>query len=592
MQQITRQFATTDDGRQFHYRRAGSGPVVVLRHESPRSSAALLPLIAALAARFTVIAIDTPGYGLSEPLAIESPTIADYAAACAPELAALGIDRCALYGNHTGACVAIEFAAQQPERVSGLVLEGLPLFTPEQRTDLVAHYAPDTSPRIDGGHLAQAWSIRRDQLMYFPWYRRSPETRIDADLAAPGLVEHGLHAAVLDHLTATPSYALSYRAALSYDPEPALRAARCPVIVATGERDLLVSHLDRLPGDAANVRAVRLPGEQKALHAGLAELIAEVAVPGSSAPAPAAQLPRSGGISKTYAATGYGQLLVRLAGAPLACGDAGTGTGTGVAVRPLVLLHGSPTSARDLEPLLGALAATSPGRPLVALDTLGNGDSDKPDPLRHPAFAEPRIADYAPVVVAALDALGIMEFDLYGTHTGAAIAAETAILAGSRCGSVILDGVAMFDVETVADFDRNYFVDLTPRWDGTHLLTAWAVYRDSTLWFPWYRRTRENALDFPVRTAEQLQSAVVEFLKSGTTYALSYRAAFRWDAARRLPALGARTLVTTHPKDPLNALTPEAAALVPNGTGQTSPARLPEIAAFYARFLDGGDPAP
>ena len=31
---------------------------------------------------------------------------------------------------------------------------------------------------------------------------------------------------------------------------------------------------------------------------------------------------------------------------------------------------------------------------------------------------------------------------------------------------------------------------------------------------------------------------------------------------------------------------------MPNGTGQTSPARLPEIAAFYARFLDGGDPAP
>lgn len=582
MQQITREFATTADGRQFHYRRAGSGPVVVARHESPRSSAALLPLIAALAERFTVIAIDTAGYGLSEPLAVESPTIADYAAACGPELDALGIDRCAVYGHHTGACIAIEFAAQQPTRVSGLVLEGLPLFDAAQRADMLASYAPDVPPRIDGGHLTQAWSIRRDQLMYFPWYRRSRETRIDVDLAAPGLVEHGLHAAVLDHLTASPSYALSYRAALAYVPDAALRAAQCPVLVATGERDLLVTHLERLPAEAAHVRAVRLAGDQAAVHAGLADLLAEVAVPGSSAPAPVVQQPRAGRVSKTYAATEYGQLLVRLAGAAAGSADA---------ARPLVLLHGSPTSARDLEPLLGALAAAAPGRPLLALDTLGNGDSDKPDPARHPQFAEPGILDYAAVVLAALDALGVAEFDLYGTHTGAAIAAETAILGGSRVGGVILDGVAMFDAATIADFDDNYFIDLTPRWDGTHLLAAWTVYRDSTVWFPWYRRSRECALDFPVRTAEQLQPAVVEFLKSGTTYALAYRAAFHWDAASRLPALATRTLVTTHPRDPLDALTPEAAALVPNGIACTSPARLPEIAAFYGRFLDGGDPA-
>lgn len=126
------------NGRQVHYRQAGVGPVVVLRHESPRSSAALLPLITALSARFTAIAIDTPGYGLSEPLAAESPTIADYAAACGPELDALGIDRCAVYGNHTGACIALEFAAQCPGRVSGVVLEGLPMFAAAERADLPA----------------------------------------------------------------------------------------------------------------------------------------------------------------------------------------------------------------------------------------------------------------------------------------------------------------------------------------------------------------------------------------------------------------------------------------------------------------------
>ena len=135
----------------------------------------------------------------------------------------------------------------------------------------------------------------------------------------------------------------------------------------------------------------------------------------------------------------------------------------------------------------------------------------------------------------------------------------------------------------------NYFIDLAPRWDGTHLIAAWAWLRDSTMWFPWYKRDREHALDFPVLTAEQLQPTLVEFLKSGSTYALAYRAAFEWDAPGRLPKLTARTLVTTHPKDPLDALTPVAAALVPGAIGVSSPARLGDCAAFYGRFLDGED---
>lgn len=567
--EITRHFVNAD-GRQVHYRRAGAGPVVVLRHESPRSSAALLPLITALSARFTVIALDTAGYGLSEPLAVESPTIADYAAACGPELDALGLDRCAVYGNHTGACIALEFAAQSPGRVSGVVLEGLPMFAAEDRADLLANYTPALTPRLDGGHLAQLWSIRRDGQMYFPWYRRSPETRLGSDLSHPSLLP-GMHDGALDLLRATPSYALSYQAALAYSADAALHAVQCPVIVAVGERDMLVAHLDRLPADAANVRGVRLPGDSAAVHQGIGDLLAEI-VTSDPAPPVVRPEPRPGQITKDYASTPFGQLLVRRRN------DAPG--------RPLVLLHGSPTSSLMLEPLLNALAAQ---RPLIAFDTLGNGDSDKPDRDRHPQFARPGIRDYAPVVVAALDDLGITEFDLYGTHTGAAIAAEVALLAPERVGNLILDGVAMFDADTVADFMANYFIDLAPRWDGTHLIAAWAWTRDSTLWFPWYKRDREHALDFPVRTAEQLQPALVEFLKSGSTYALAYRAAFEWDAATSLPKLAARTLVTTHPKDPLDALTPVAAALVPGAIGLSSPARLADTAAFYGRFLDGED---
>lgn len=85
-----------------HYRVAGDGPAVVLLHDSPRSSAMHLPQLEALSDQFTVIALDTPGYGRSQPLPPEPrPTIADFAAALAGTLVALGLERCPVYGFHT-----------------------------------------------------------------------------------------------------------------------------------------------------------------------------------------------------------------------------------------------------------------------------------------------------------------------------------------------------------------------------------------------------------------------------------------------------------------------------------------------------------
>ena len=92
--------------RYVHYRRAGHGAPVVLLHASPVSSAMFLEQLEVYARHFDAIAIDTPGYGLSTPLDHPAPEVADFADAVVETLDALGIDRCILYGRHTGASIA------------------------------------------------------------------------------------------------------------------------------------------------------------------------------------------------------------------------------------------------------------------------------------------------------------------------------------------------------------------------------------------------------------------------------------------------------------------------------------------------------
>ncbi|NJR71979.1 MAG: hypothetical protein HC782_02365 [Gammaproteobacteria bacterium] len=78
-------------GRRVLVRYAGAGPAVVLLHQSPQSSRSLIPWITRLAEHYAVFAPDTPGFGLSDPLALAQPTIPDYAAALNSLLETLGI---------------------------------------------------------------------------------------------------------------------------------------------------------------------------------------------------------------------------------------------------------------------------------------------------------------------------------------------------------------------------------------------------------------------------------------------------------------------------------------------------------------------
>ncbi|HBF89949.1 MAG TPA: hypothetical protein DDX09_02175, partial [Hyphomonas atlantica] len=72
-------YVTLPNGRQIHFRAEGSGPPLLVLHPSPQHSGAMGAALNAFSPLCTCIAMDTPGYGWSDAIALETPTVSDYA---------------------------------------------------------------------------------------------------------------------------------------------------------------------------------------------------------------------------------------------------------------------------------------------------------------------------------------------------------------------------------------------------------------------------------------------------------------------------------------------------------------------------------
>lgn len=229
--------------------------------------------------------------------------------------------------------------------------------------------------------------------------------------------------------------------------------------------------------------------------------------------------------------------------------EAGTG-------EPILALHASPGSSRQL---LGLIRDLAGGARVIAPDTAGNGDSvalfDR----------EPVIAELAEAVLRFLDAMGLEKVRLYGSHTGAAIAAELAILAPDRISRAVLDGVSWLTPEELEDILANYAFPFEPDQNGAYLVRLFQFCRDQYLFYPWYRRTRSARRDGGMGSAADLHAWATEVMKASETYHLNYRAAFKWDGRDRLPLITVPALLMAAETDPLLDSTRELVELVKDG---------------------------
>ncbi|MFN8533299.1 MAG: alpha/beta hydrolase [Dehalococcoidia bacterium] len=571
MTNVSRAYLTTDSGRRVHYRRAGSGPPLVMLHPSHGSSWALEDLMRALASRQTTLAIDTPGYGESEPLAVELPTIEDYADALGETLDALGLAQIDLYGAHTGAKIAIAFALTRPDRVHRLVLDGLAIWTADEIADVVAHYTPSLTPEPDATHWVRAWAMVRNRHIFWPWYRRDWRSRIFADLPSPT----ALHAQFVDLIRAGSAYSLGYQAAFAYDGLAALRRVSVPTVLLASTADRLATHLERATGLAPNVTIAPPQNGLTARANRIAQALADDVLPPTPLFPPV--VPVVGQVRRDYAPTRVGQVLLRR-----------SGTGPG---RPLLLFHGSPGTSRQLEPLLLAMGLD---RPVITFDTPGLGDSSSPPPGA-------AMWDIAAIVGDAIDSLGLDEYDIYGSRTGSCLGIELAIARPDQVRRLIVDGPVIYSKAYAAWMVQHYLPLLTPQDHGGHLLLAWNFRRDQQLFYPWFDHTLAGVeariafttdRDAAGLTGEALNRGFSDFLKSALTYQIPYHAGITYPTIDRLPLVDQPVLICTNEHDVFRPTMAEAcqAARAYQSRIYPDPGPPEALAAtidLFRRFFDG-----
>jgi haloacetate dehalogenase len=176
------------NGIRMHYVRDGSGPLMVLLHGWPQTWYCWRKVIPAFAARYTVIAPDLRGYGLTDKPrdGYDKRTMAEDVRALARQL---GFERLVLVGHDRGARVAHRYTLEHPSEVERLVvLDIIPTRAVWERLDhtlargfwhWLFHLQPDLPEQLVDGRV-------ETYLRYF--FERWTYNRLPVEEAVPEYV--------------------------------------------------------------------------------------------------------------------------------------------------------------------------------------------------------------------------------------------------------------------------------------------------------------------------------------------------------------------------------------------------------------------
>lgn len=214
-------------------------------------------------------------------------------------------------------------------------------------------------------------------------------------------------------------------------------------------------------------------------------------------------------------------------------------------------------------------------RLVIAIDTAGFGQSEAPN-------APQTLTQYAVSVANAIEALGLLQVDVIGYHTGSLLGVELAVARPDLIRRLMLPGIPYQTGETQkATFDR-VVVPQPPTADGSHLNKHWAFAS---------RRLKDGV------PLERVQQQFADIMQSYPRNWWAYFGVFSYAGKQRLAQLSQPTLFLTT-SGSLKAETEAAAKVTPNaqlihlghlkhGIFETAPE---ELAALAKDFFDAEIP--
>jgi len=95
----------------------------------------------------------------------------------------IGLSSVTCYGFHTGGAIALEVARRRPDLMNLCVSAGFVRFDDQAMVDdILANYLPPYVMDWAGTHLIWTWARMREQLIFFPWYKKDAASRMPMDL--------------------------------------------------------------------------------------------------------------------------------------------------------------------------------------------------------------------------------------------------------------------------------------------------------------------------------------------------------------------------------------------------------------------------
>ena len=490
---IERRFVTLTD-RQVHYRISGDGPPLLLLHQSPTSSAEMATTIEYFANEFTVIAPDTPGFGLSDYREGTPSDITIYAEMVKEFIDALDLSELCIYGFHTGAIIGAEMARLYPDLCKAVVVNGFWVADKDEVDLILQHYTKWYEPTPEGSQMPWIWSRLRDQLIFFPWFLKEENYRLDLDLPEPEMKQPF----VLDLLRTTEKAQTAYRAAFLYPSKERIQEIKTPTFLLNYQGDPIGDHPQRLDAVPDCVQ-IELLQDPSALEARAREIFKKFPPAKATIQTQAFLMTEKINRPKGFVQTAFGPVFYAQE-MDRSKMDADTH-------QSVVFLHDFGASSTATIEISKCCQGSS--RRLF-FDLPGHGETGM-------TYLE----DYLPNTMATMLADGLKQLKLGKIHVLSMGMSSSIALELSLIDSLQIKQLSFIDpwCPNAAEIDsmRDYYApDLNPSKYGEHLMRAWYFARDGELYFPWYDAKNANALKRePEIEPEATHRRAVDALKAG-----------------------------------------------------------------------------